>query len=177
MKTTLLVLVLAGVCLLPAVTAWGVEGHKVVAAIAQSLFSDATTSACNVWLGSSTTVVDIAPQPDTYRATSHGAWSTPLHFVDMPLDATEFTMSVGCPNNVCVVGAILNYTKILQTTPPHYVPNDNWHEDTPSPLAFLVHFVGDVHQPLHVSVGFLPFRSCFVTTMGINTYNFRFFLN
>jgi hypothetical protein len=149
--TTLVVIALIGVFLCPAVVAWGVEGHKVVAAIAQSLLTDNAQSACSVWLGQDTTITDIAPQPDTYRATSHGAWSTPLHFVDMPLDATEFTMSVGCPNNQCVVGAILNYTKILKTTTPYYVPNDNWHEDTPSPLAFLVHFVGDVHQPLHVS--------------------------
>ena len=49
-----------------------------------------------------------------------------------------------CPNDICVVGALQNYTQRL---------GDHVHDVTAvdEALKFITHFVGDVHQPLHVS--------------------------
>ena len=50
--------------------------------------------------------------------------------------------STDCVNQVCVYGAILNYTSRLTT--------QQGTQQTEA-LKFLVHFLGDIHQPLHVS--------------------------
>jgi hypothetical protein len=138
-------------CSVTYVFCWGFEGHRVVAAIAQSLFTSTTQTATSIWLGPRVTIVDIAPQADVYRSTPQGRWSAPLHFVNLPLSATQFDMKRDCKQDECVVGAIMNYTHILSVTPPHFVNSSDWNSMEPSPLAFLVHFVGDIHQPLHVA--------------------------
>mmetsp|Transcript_5411 Transcript_5411/g.7821 ORF Transcript_5411/g.7821 Transcript_5411/m.7821 type:complete len:373 (+) Transcript_5411:118-1236(+) len=54
-----------------------------------------------------------------------------------------------CANDVCAVGAIVNYTNRLVDN------NSRSHLRRVSPaqeaLKFLTHFVGDIHQPLHAS--------------------------
>ena len=69
----------------------------------------------------------------------------------MPAGSTQFTLSV-CDGVCCVVNAIMNYTKILsgETNNPFQCNFDQSDGVEPCALEFLVHFVGDVHQPLHV---------------------------
>ena len=43
----------------------------------------------------------------------------------------------------------MNYTFILSN--PRIIPL--YDDDEPTPLSFLVHYVGDVHQPLHAGYG------------------------
>jgi S1/P1 Nuclease len=59
--------------------------------------------------------------------------------------------STDCPNNVCLYAAILNYTQRI-TTQTGTQQNEA--------LKFLTHFLGDIHQPLHVS---------FASDLGGNT--------
>jgi len=92
---------------------------------------------------------DVAPMPDTYCHTPEGSWSAPCHFVNMPRNATQFEWSdcEGC----CVVKAINNYTGILgdEVNSPFICPTGE-DSDEPCPLIFLIHYVGDCHQPLHI---------------------------
>jgi len=44
----------------------------------------------------------------------------------------------------------MNYTKILETDHT----NPDWPHEEPSPVSFLIHFVGDCHQPLHVGYAY-----------------------
>jgi len=105
-----------------------------------------------IYLGGKT-LEQIAPFPDDYDHTSQGKWSAPLHYCNLPRDATQYDNKY-CPiPPSCVVAAIQNYTQRLiaeGTTGPvcKYVKGVE-----PCPLEFLVHFVGDVHQPLHVGYG------------------------
>ncbi|KAL6077439.1 hypothetical protein QOT17_002314 [Balamuthia mandrillaris] len=48
----------------------------------------------------------------------------------------------------CVVRAIANYTKLLMEEEPAACKLESRSE--PCPLSFLTHYVGDIHQPLHV---------------------------
>lgn len=129
---------------------WGEEGHKIVAAVAVNYLSSSTTSNANVFLDNAQyTLPEIAPWADEYRATPQGAWSEPCHFCDLPNDATSFNMAY-CPG-CCVVKAIGNYTAILTSEETNPFPCDFTRGDEPCALEFLVHYVGDVHQPLHVS--------------------------
>jgi len=55
-----------------------------------------------------------------------------------------------CPD-FCVVKSIKNYTQILTSEDTSPFQCDFSYGVEPCALEFLVHFVGDVHQPLHVS--------------------------
>lgn len=76
-------------------------------------------------------------------------WASPLHYINTP-GVCNFKQSRDCHNakghkDMCVVGAINNYTSQLQG----YGDSSSGYNLTES-LMFLAHFMGDVHQPLHV---------------------------
>jgi len=128
---------------------WGEDGHRIVAQIANDML---TTSVGNVvvqYIGSTYTIAEIAPWPDSYRKTAEGAWSEPCHFVDMPKGSVSFNLAADCPG-FCVVESITNYTNLLTQDVPNPTPCDFDYGTEPCPLEFLVHYVGDSHQPLHI---------------------------
>jgi len=109
-----------------------------------------TTAATNVvtqFIGEDTLEM-IAPLPDNYDHSPIGKWSSPCHYVDMPRGAANYSAS-DC-GKCCVVGAIQNYTKILTKEASNPFMCDFDASAEPCALEFLVHYVGDIHQPLHV---------------------------
>jgi len=121
---------------------WGTKGHPIVADIATDLLSSGTAAKVKALLPSGGTLASVSTLADSYRSQSGGSWSAPMHYADVPRGQSDFVMSRDCPS-YCVVSAIQNYTSRMQrgtTTPPPEL----------SSLEFLVHFVGDIHQPLHV---------------------------
>lgn len=132
------------------VDAWGKEGHEIVASIAQNSLSQDTWNAIQGFLNGAA-LADIAPLPDDYDHSSQGRWSSPCHFVNLPRGSTSFQWG-DCPL-FCVVEAINNYTQLFSAQKSNPTPCNYDQEDgvEPCPLEFLVHFLGDVHQPLHIS--------------------------
>jgi len=131
---------------------WGTQGHQVTAMIAQGLLTTSATSKVSSIL-SGQTLSDVANWADQVRSTPAYAWSAPLHFIDTPDWACTYVHSRDCGNNMCVAGAIANYTKRLVSSS---LPATQINEA----LKFLTHFCGDIHQPLHVG---------FTTDRGGNT--------
>jgi hypothetical protein len=64
--------------------------------------------------------------------------------VNVPREAQAVDTARDCPDGECVVGAIRKYQGIVKDA---NAPREQRIEA----LKFLIHFVGDVHQPLHVS--------------------------
>ena len=144
-----------------ALFAWGKDGHQIVALVAQAKIQPATAAAVKVLLGSQT-LADIAPLPDVWRAAEKPA-SNPKtvlwHFTDIPTTESTYVPDRDCPkiagNEVdrnCVIAAIDHFQVVLA--------------DTHAPaaarvraLTFVVHFVGDVHQPLHTTSRFTNHNS------------------
>jgi len=126
---------------------WGKQGHMMVAQIAADRLSSQASNIVSQFIGPSYSLAQIAPLPDDFDHTSEGRWSEPCHYCNLPRDATSFEMKY-CPNE-CVVKSIKNYTSILSGEQPFQCNFDRGIE--PCALEFLVHYVGDVHQPLHVS--------------------------
>jgi len=87
-------------------------------------------------------MADVASFADKYR--SHHRDTGPWHYVDIPLDANHFIHSRDCPDSACVIDAINHFEQVL---------NKKTLDDSTKAyaLAFLIHFVGDLHQPLHAS--------------------------
>lgn len=87
----------------------------------------------------------VASWADTYRYTTAGRFSAPYHFIDAedaPPSSCSVDLSRDCGSGGCVVSAIANYTQRVQD-------GRLSHEHTKEALEFLIHFLGDITQPLH----------------------------
>ena len=145
-----LILSILAMGLMPAVAqAWGPEGHSIVAEIAESHLTPRTRQEIKAILGSRKLGdYEVASWPDIIRGTAEYAAKYPYngrwHFVDFDVtlrynDDFELKLS-GDGHDVA--------TQIWR-----------WREELKSGkldkegkldgLRFLVHFVGDVHQPMH----------------------------
>lgn len=136
----LLVLALAG---LPAV-AWGERGHRIVAEIAARRV-DPRTAAAIAELLDGATLADVSFWADRARETPRYAWTRPLHYVNLPPDAAGYEPARDCPERLCVVAAVERFADELRDA-------DLDRASRAAALRFLVHFVADVHAPLHVAL-------------------------
>jgi len=136
---------------LPQSYAWGDLGHQTIAYIAQHYVAPATaTWAQGILKDTSTSyLANVATWADSYRETKAGAFSESFHFIDAqdnPPSSCNVDYSRDCGATGCVISALQNYTSrvtdtSLSTTEINYA------------MRFIVHFVGDMHQPLHDEAG------------------------
>ncbi|KAG4263745.1 hypothetical protein FPRO03_09021 [Fusarium proliferatum] len=132
---------------IPAVHGWGVLGHATVAYIAQHFLDDDVATWAQGVLGdtSDSYLARIASWADTYRTTAAGKWSAPLHFIDAedsPPTNCNVDYDRDCGSSGCSISAVANYT---QRVGDSRLTKANKAEA----LKFLVHFLGDITQPLH----------------------------
>ncbi|KAK9705207.1 hypothetical protein RND81_07G040800 [Saponaria officinalis] len=130
---------------------WGIDGHAAICAIAQSRLSEAANEQVKKLLPrfAEGDLSSVCSWADRVRFRYH--WSAPLHYINVPDSSCDFQYSRDCKdeNGVkdrCVVGAINNYTAQLLTYKEGHSHQYNFTEA----LLFLSHYMGDVHQPLHV---------------------------
>jgi len=122
--------------------AWGPEGHILVARIAEAQLTPGVRSRVTEILGPGSNMPSIASWADELRNSRRD--TGPWHYVDIPIDKPHLDMERDCPKGDCVIAKIEAFRDVLRdpATPP-----EKLHEA----LLFLVHFVGDLHQPLHSS--------------------------
>jgi len=119
---------------------WGPNGHRVVGRIAEHHLSPAAARGVAAILGSES-LAQASTWPDEIR--SDPAWNKakPWHFVTIP-DGATYESSAKSPDGD-VIEAIARFSKVVQDPQAEA-------ENKVEALRFLVHFVGDLHQPLHV---------------------------
>jgi hypothetical protein len=134
--------VLAAFLLPASAFCWGPEGHDLVARIAQAQLSAKVRAKVDAILGPGATIVSISSWADSIRR--ERAETAPWHFIDIPIDQPHLDMARDCPKGGCVIQAIATFRAALKdaATPP---------SQRKEALMFLVHFIGDMHQPLHCS--------------------------
>jgi hypothetical protein len=148
MRITKLIILL--VALAPGTAfAWGSKGHAVVAEIAERGLSPNVAAQVRS-LNFAAPLRDIASLPDDWRAdevkgTRPGDTGA-LHYSNVPNDEPPFNRARDCKDDQCVVAAIEKYAAILKDKTQ---PRDKRREA----LIFVVHFVGDLHQPMHSAGG------------------------
>lgn len=120
--------------------AWGPEGHSVVAEVAQRRLPARVLTQVERILGGRASLASIASWADDYREVAPE--TAPWHFVDIPLAADDYVPARDCPAGACVVVAIERQRAILADE--RQLPAARRQA-----LELLVHFVGDIHQPLH----------------------------
>ncbi len=151
LKTSLAV---AALLLMPAPSlAWGALGHRTIATIAYSESRPATRRAIKALLKhgkeldtptcSLKTIEDAAVWPDCIKGLGKRfSAMSPWHYQDISV-CHDFDYAEGCPDGKCVTRQIaLQSARLRDLTLPA--------RDRVEALALLVHFVGDMHQPLHI---------------------------
>ena len=171
----LLLLLAAGLTAAPAAHAWGDEGHRIVALIAQHDLRPSVREQVQVLLEGDdsgltpdTSMASEATWADRYRdsdrrdgvAGGHGpryerTWR--WHFVDLELTAPDLTracygrpplppgtLASQGPAEDCIVDKIQQFTAEL-SNPLTPLPERRL------ALQFLLHLIGDLHQPLHAA--------------------------
>lgn len=134
-------LALAALVLAPVpAQAWGPQGHEIVALIAMAELSPPARAQVARLLGGTAMMVHDSNWADEIRdqRRNTGRW----HYVDIPLAAPGYDARRDCPDQDCVVAQIENDLQVLSN--PRL--NDAVRAEA---LRFLIHFVADVHQPLH----------------------------
>jgi hypothetical protein len=121
---------------------WGPEGHSLVARLAAARLTPAAAARVQEILGPGNTLASISSWADQVRRGR--ADSGPWHYIDIPIDKPHIDMARDCPKGACVVAKIEDFQKALAS--PDTTP-----EARKEALMFLVHFIGDMHQPLHCS--------------------------
>lgn len=94
---------------------------------------------------SSDYLAGVATWADSIRYTKWGHFTGPFHFIDAK-DSPPHNCSVDferdCKEEGCVITAIANYTtRLLDPKLPAW--------ERAQAAKFVIHFVGDIHQPLH----------------------------
>lgn len=122
--------------------AWGPEGHAIVADIAQQHLSPAASAEVESLLKQEglSRLDEISSWADANRKEfpRTGSW----HYVDIPLHAKAYEAARDCHGGNCVVSRLDHYAQVLadkSATPRVRLEALKW----------VVHLVGDVHQPLH----------------------------
>ena len=121
------------------VQAWGNAGHQVVALIADKNLTPAARKTVDSLLAlePGATLASIASWADETRSPATAAW----HYVNLPQGDCNYVAERDCPDGKCVVAALDRQVAIYRSSAPA--------ADRLKALKYIVHFVGDVHQPLH----------------------------
>ncbi|CAF3878881.1 unnamed protein product [Rotaria sp. Silwood1] len=133
------------------VFSWGRVGHNLIAHLAQSQLDSSTNNWIQNYiprnlsgdLSAIASWADMTVDPNTNSlGPKNWLWSRELHVALTPDWSCEYISSRDCLNNRCLEGALKNYSQRLIDNNYDYVQQQQ-------ALFFLVHFVGDAHQPLH----------------------------
>jgi hypothetical protein len=139
---------------------WGFTGHHVVAIIAeQRLTPEAREEVRKLLMDGKYTMPQISACADELRDGGRGRTPTPeqemcrqlagevpstastWHYIDIPVPVAGKDLEKYCPDHNCVVDRITLFRDILR--------NSTVEAQRRAALLFLIHFYGDIHQPLH----------------------------
>lgn len=152
MKNKIVVGLLAFILCMPSLTlGWGAGGHMMVASIAFKRLNPRAKAQAMALLArpinpaavskKSKDFVNASHWPDDLRQFAEFDSFKPFHFIDKPfsIDGTPLPSNLPEPDNV--VKALEDNVNILKTSTDK--------DAQAQALRFIIHFVGDIHQPLH----------------------------
>jgi hypothetical protein len=120
--------------------AWGKIGHRAASTVVENHLTPAAAAAIRDLLEPGETLADASLWADEHRrdVPGSGAW----HYVNVPITEAHYDARF-CASTGCVVSKIEEMRSTLRDA-------SSTRADKQQALRFLVHFVEDLHQPLHV---------------------------
>jgi len=129
---------------------WGPGGHMMTASIAFDCLNQHAKAQAIALLARPIEPTNIIPSPDFVNA-SHWAddlrsdhsfdFLKPFHFIDYPFSKDNTHLPSGVPEADNIIKALEDNVKILRTSTDK--------DAQARALRLIIHFVGDIHQPLH----------------------------
>lgn len=130
--------------LLPAlVSAWGATGHRVIGRVAEGHLSPVARQEVRALLGHAS-LARASTWPDEIKSDPEWRDANPPHWVTIP-DGQTYENTKKNPNGDVIQGI----ERVRAVLGNRALPTD---ERTVA-LKFLAHYIGDLHQPLHVGCG------------------------
>lgn len=126
--------------------AWGATGHRITGAIADENLSGLARANVQLLIGTET-LAEAATWPDEMKSDPAPFWqktASPWHYVTVAAGDT-YKPSMAPPEG----DAMTALTKFTETLRDPKVSID----DKRTAIRFIVHIIGDLHQPLHVGRG------------------------
>lgn len=145
----------ASSCVAPLARSWGCKGHQTVALITEKHLTPEARQFVDKLLGENPIdpklkrycgnatldlMVDASTWPDDVRNERHNG---PWHYIDIPRGKHKGSLEEYCGTDGCVTRAIEEQRAILTDKSADPVKRAE-------AIRYLIHFVGDMHQPLHV---------------------------
>lgn len=134
--------------LAPSAMAWSALGHRLVGELAQRHLSRAANIEVGVLLAGEAdpTLGGVASWADALRGSDPARFkaTSRWHYINTPPGTCQYVPKRDCAGGECVIGAIEAQRRVLAD---HRQPLAARRDA----LKFLVHFVGDVHQPMHAN--------------------------
>ncbi|HEY0334612.1 MAG TPA: S1/P1 nuclease [Stenotrophomonas sp.] len=130
----------------PLALAWGGQGHRLVARIADTELTPQARAGVDLLLAGEPdpTLSGVASWADELRKNDPqlGKRSARWHYVNLAENGCSYEPPRDCPGGNCVIDALQRQTQLLaDRSQPLEVRRQA--------LKFVVHFVGDIHQPMH----------------------------
>jgi hypothetical protein len=123
--------------------AWGSEGHRIVGTIASAALTESAAKEVRDLLGDQT-IADACTWADEVRDDRTYDWIKPLHYINVPRGATSVDGRRDAVKEGEIVSAIIRYRGVLKD-------RSRPKEERLLALRLVMHLVGDIHQPFHVS--------------------------
>lgn len=126
----------------PAAHGWGTEGHRLIAEMAEARLTVHARAEVErlLFLERGASLASVSTWADESRRSG----TAPLHYVNLPNDDCTYSRQRDCPDGRCVVEAIAGKLAILKSQASD--------AERLIALKWVVHLVGDVHQPLHAGL-------------------------
>ena len=121
--------------------AWYDIGHRLIVRIAELRLAPHTVEAVREILAGQD-LAEASLWADQIRGERRE--TAALHFVNIPLQADAYVPARDCPGELCVIAEIQRDERVVADSTASL-------PQRAEALRFLIHFIGDLHQPLHVS--------------------------
>lgn len=115
--------------------AWGSKGHEIIARIASPRLSPRARKAVNELLNGQS--LEVASNWAALQKSSQDS-----HFVRIPWDSNSYEPDKYCSDKNCLIEKIRENRNVLENP-------RNSRLDRANALKYLLHLVGDLHQPFH----------------------------
>jgi len=142
------------------VTAFGSSGHSLICKIAfQTLTPEAKAEVSRLIESTQySSFADACSWADHIRRDRKYDFVKPHHYINLPKNYSKVQQTSMCRRRGCVLDAVEVYTAVLSGANLNDFSMRNkssnaglYVNDRAEALMFLAHFIGDIHQPLHVS--------------------------
>ncbi len=120
--------------------AFGQLGHRIVGDLAQNNLTDSAKKQINM-LTNGESLAQMSTWADEIRSDKNWHHAAPWHYISIADDETWQSVTRNPDGDI--IEGLQRFEKVLKN--PKASQKDKWQA-----LAFYVHFVGDIHQPLHV---------------------------